>query len=138
MALFLEFLSQQWMLATALLVLLAMLFFHESRKGAKAVSPQELSNLVNKEDAVVLDIRDSAEFKKGHIINAISMPHGQVATRMSELEKYKQKPVILVCKMGQHSGMVSKQLKAAGFEQLFKLGGGLAEWQQSQLPLVKG
>lgn len=137
MALFLEFLAQQWMLAAALLVLLSLLFFHESRKGAQSVSPQELSNLINKQDAVVLDVRDAGEFKKGHIINAISMPYGQVASRISELEKYKQKPVILVCKIGQHSGMVSKQLKAAGFEELYKLGGGLAEWQQSQLPLVK-
>ncbi len=55
---------------------------------------------------------------------------------MSELDKYKNKPVVLVCKMGQQSGAAGKQLKAANFEDVYKMSGGMMEWGNLQLPTV--
>jgi rhodanese-related sulfurtransferase len=137
MNLLLEFIAQQWMLTSALAVLLVLLAMHESRKGAKSVTPQELSNLVNKKDGVLIDLRDKAEYNAGHIVDSIHISAAQFASHLSELGKYKNRPVVLICKFGQHAGSVSKQMKAAGFEEVYKLGGGIAEWQNSQLPLVK-
>lgn len=137
MELYLDFIGQQWILASTLAGLLVLLALHESKKGAKGLSPQQLSNQVNRHDGVVVDIREKAEFKTGHIVDSINIPHAQFAKHLSELEKHKDKPIILVCKHGQHAGAISKQLKTAGFESVYKLSGGLAEWQVSQLPLVK-
>ncbi len=137
MALYLEFVTQQWMLSGALLALVSLLLFHETRKGAPGLSPQQLTNLVNKQEGVVVDLRETAEYRAGHIVDAINIPNAQFTKRLPELEKHKTKPLILVCKIGQQSGPTSKQLKAQGFEQVYKLSGGIAEWQGSQLPLVK-
>lgn len=136
MALFIEFLSTQWILVAALIVCLSLLFRHESKKGGPTLSSQQLVGLVNKEQAIVVDLRDSKEFQQGHIVDAINIPHAKLADRMAELDAYKAKPVVLVCKIGQHSGAAGKQLAAAGYEQVSRLSGGMSEWQNSQLPLV--
>ncbi len=132
-----EFLEQQYILVGAWLFVLFLLLKHESRKGGVPVSPQELSNLVNKQEGVVLDIRDSKEFRSGHITEAINIPFNDLANKMSEINAYKEKPVIVVCKMGQTAGGVTKQLKEAGFTQVYKLTGGMGEWSASSLPVVK-
>lgn len=136
MALFLEFLAQQWILAAALLVVIAMLVMHEARKSGPSVTPQQAINLINSEQGVFVDLRDAAEFKQGHIVEAIHIPSAKLAERMVELDKYKQRPVILVCKMGQQAGTAGKQLKAGGFEKVYKMTGGMMEWGNLQLPTV--
>ncbi|HUH36549.1 MAG TPA: rhodanese-like domain-containing protein [Spongiibacteraceae bacterium] len=138
MAQFLEFLAQQWMLVGALLTAIALLLFHESRKAGASLSPQQLSVLINREDAVVVDLRDAAEFRQGHVVDAINMPHAKLMERLDELEKYRERPLVLVCKLGQHAGGIAKQLRAKGFARVYRLGGGMAEWHHMQLPLVKG
>ena len=133
---FLQFLSEQWILATALIVCLALLLRYESAKGGPTLSPQQLINEVNRNQAVVVDLRDSKEFDQGHIVDALSIPHAKLNDRLAELGSYKERPVVLVCKMGQHSGAAGKQLKAAGFEQVSRLNGGMMEWTNLQLPLI--
>ncbi|WP_235015390.1 rhodanese-like domain-containing protein [Oceanicoccus sp. KOV_DT_Chl] len=81
-------------------------------------------------------MRDSKEFDQGHIVDALHIPHAKLADRINELEAKKSQPVVLVCKIGQHSGAAGKQLKAAGFEHVFRLNGGMMEWSSQQLPLV--
>jgi rhodanese-related sulfurtransferase len=137
MELFLDFLAQQWQLASALLVCVMLLMFHESRRGGSSVSANQLVQLMNKEEATVVDLRDAAEFRKGHIVDAINIPAAKVPERMGELEALREKPLILVCKLGQHSSAVGKQLMAKGFAKVHRLGGGITEWQSSNLPLVK-
>lgn len=136
MALFLEFLAQQWLLATALLVAVAMLVMHEKRKSGPAVSPQQAINLVNSQQGVFLDLRDAADYKQGHIADALHIPSARLAERMAELEKYRDKPIILVCKMGQQAGAAGKQLKANDYQQVYKMNGGMMEWRNLQLPTV--
>ena len=137
MALFLEFLTQEWILTLALLVVLIMLVLHEARKSGPSVSPQKAINLINSQQGVFVDLRDSAEFKLGHIVDALHIPSAKLATRMAEMEKYKDKPIVLVCKMGQQSATAGKQLNAAGFGQVYKMTGGMMEWTNLQLPVVR-
>lgn len=137
MALFLEFLGQQWILVGALAVCGALLINHESRRGGTSLSPQQLVNILNKGDAMLVDLRDSAEFSKGHIVDAINIPHAKLKDQLQMLESHRDKPIILVCKMGQHSGASGKLLAAEGFTDINRLSGGLLEWQNMQLPLVK-
>jgi rhodanese-related sulfurtransferase len=134
---YLEFLAQQWLLVTALIVCIALLIMHESRRGGKTVSPQRLVALVNGQQAAVVDLRDPAEFRKGHIVDAINIPYGKVDERWGELDALKERPLVLVCKMGQFSAAVGKKLLGKGFTQVHRLSGGILEWQNSQLPLVK-
>ena len=136
MALFLEFLAQEWILALALLVVIVMLVLHEARKSGPSVSPQQAIGLINSEQGVFVDLRDAADFKQGHIVEALNIPASKLQTRMAELEKYKERPVVLVCKMGQQSGAAGKQLKAAGFGKVYKMTGGMMEWGNLQLPTV--
>ncbi|MEM8562644.1 MAG: rhodanese-like domain-containing protein [Pseudomonadota bacterium] len=136
MALFLEFLAQEWILTLALLVVIVMLILHESRKSGPSVTPQQAINLVNAEQGVFVDLRDNAEFQKGHIVEAMHIPSTKLESRIAELEKFKEKPVVLVCKMGQQSSAAGKQLKAAGYTQVYKMTGGMMEWSNLQLPVV--
>jgi len=136
MALFLEFLAQEWILVLALLVLAAMLAWHEARKAGPSVTPQQAINLINSEQGVFVDLRDNADFRQGHIIDTLHIPSSKLEERMAELVKYKEKPVVLVCKLGQQSGAASKQLKAAGFSRVYKMTGGMMEWSNLQLPVT--
>jgi rhodanese-related sulfurtransferase len=136
MALFLEFLTQQWILVAALLAVIIMLVLHEARKSGPSLTPQQAINLINAQQGVFLDLRDAADYKQGHIVDALHIPASKLTDRMAELEKYRSKPIVLVCKMGQQSGAVGKQLKAQKFEQVYKMSGGMMEWGNLQLPTV--
>ncbi|CAA0099630.1 putative protein YibN [Halioglobus japonicus] len=136
MALFFEFLAQQWMLVAALAAVIVMLIMHEARKSGPSLSPQQSINMVNAEGGIFVDLRDAAEYKKGHIVGAINIPATKLAARLAELEKYKDKPVVLVCKMGQQSSAAGKQLKAENYTKVYKMSGGMMEWTNLQLPTV--
>jgi len=136
MALFLEFVSQQWMMVAALSAVVFMLFFHESRKSGPAVSPQQAISMVNSQDGVFLDLREAGDYKQGHIVDALHLPAAKLESRMAELEKFKNNPIVLVCKMGQQASAAGKTLKAGGYEQVYKMSGGMMEWSNLQLPVV--
>ncbi|MHA7816543.1 MAG: rhodanese-like domain-containing protein [Pseudohaliea sp.] len=136
MALFLEFLLQQWILVAALLVAIGMLLFHETRKAGPALSPQQAIDLVNAEDGIFLDLRDGGDYKQGHIVDAVHIPMAKLADRKGELEAYRDRPIILVCKMGQQAGAAAKQLRGDGFGKVYKMAGGMLEWSNLQLPTV--
>ena len=131
-----DFVAEQWILVSLLLVLIVGFVTVEGKKGGKTVSYHQVSRLLNSEEAILLDVRDTADFKNGHIIDAINIPHGSLATRISELEKYKAKQVIVADKMGQHSGNAGKVLREAGFEAV-RMQGGMAEWVAQKLPVIK-
>ena len=101
------------------------------------LSPVEATLLINRENAVVLDVRDAAEFATGHIPNARNVPLAELDGRIGELNKFKNKPVVLVCQSGSRSGKALAALTKAGFEKAQSLGGGLAGWQKDGYPLVK-
>jgi rhodanese-related sulfurtransferase len=105
--------------------------------GVKQISPQEAVMLFNHEDAVVLDVREPSEWADGHISRAKHIPMGQLKSRLSELEKFKGKPIVAVCRSGNRSGSACGMLKKAGFENLHNLAGGMIAWEQAGLPREK-
>ena len=133
----LEFVGNHLFLTGTFLFLAIAFFINEGRQGGAKVSPSELVGLVNRNDALALDLRDSKEFNLGHISGAKSFPATSFDARLGELDGFKKKTLVLVCKMGQHSGPLGKKLKALGFEDIRRLAGGMAEWSASNLPVVK-
>jgi rhodanese-related sulfurtransferase len=98
----------------------------------------EAVQLINRQDAQVVDVRESGEFGSGHIPNARHIPAAQIAERAKELEKFKDKPIVLVCASGNRSTSAAGALKKAGFAQVYSLGGGMGAWQQAGMPVQKG
>ena len=132
-----EFIGNHPLLVGGFALVLALFVRNEVARGGRSVSAQELVNLVNRDGAVVIDVRDGTEYAQGHIAHAINVPHSAISGRLAELEKYKEKPVVLACKMGQHSGSAGTVLRRAGFQNVARLRGGVAEWRNQNLPLVK-
>lgn len=130
------FVSEQWLLFSIVIVLVAVLLFIESKKGGKALTYHQATRLVNSGEGVILDVREKKDFSAGHIVDAIHIPYAKVADRLSELEKHKAKTIIVVDKMGQHAAAASKTLRDAGWN-ASRLAGGMAEWQAQNLPVVK-
>lgn len=110
-----------------------------SRKlsGATEVGPMEAVQLINRKDAVMVDLREPAEFGVGHAPNARNIPQSQLDKRVGELAKLKGRPVILVCQTGGRSHAVTAQLRKAGLGEVMVLSGGINAWQQANLPVEK-
>lgn len=125
------------MLTSLLAVLVIVYLLRERVQSGLPVSPNELTSLVNSDKAVVLDIRPTAEFKTGHLVDAVNIPYERIKADLATLEKYKSRTIIIVDKMGQYSGVVGRQLAKEGFN-VKRLSGGISEWQSQSLPLVKG
>lgn len=134
---FIEFIGNHLVLAGLWLLTVAAIAVYYVRTSAKSVAPQQAVMLINRSNAVIIDIRDKKEYEGGHIVDSINIPLSKLPQRISELNKYKDKPIVVVCKMGQQSGQACKTLQDEGFLQAIKLGGGLAEWTAQSLPLVQ-
>lgn len=137
MAQFVEFLGNHLFLAGLWIVLVLAVFLQFKSRASKSVGPQQAVMLINRSDAVVVDVRDKKEFESGHIVDAINIPLAKLDQRITELEKHKDKPVVVVCKMGQHSSEACNKLLSAGYEKVVKLGGGITEWKAQSLPLIQ-
>ncbi len=115
-----------------------LLFDFIRNQGNKSLlSPVEATMLINREDAVVVDVRDSAEYAQGHIPNARHLPLAELARRSTELDKFKERPIILCCASGARSASAISTLQKAGFEKLFNLRGGLFEWEKAGQPITR-
>lgn len=107
-----------------------------NRSSGASLTPLEATLMINRDDAMVLDVREPAEWSKGHIPNARHIPVGQVEQRLGELERFKNKPIIVSCATGARSSSVCGTLRKAGFEKVFSLAGGLPAWEQAGQPLT--
>lgn len=135
-----EFIQQNiWvvLLATMSGVMLVMPSFRGRLSGIKQVGPQEAVMLMNHQDALVLDVREQSEFADGRIAKAKHIPLGALANRLADLEKYKDKPIVAVCRSGNRSGIACGTLRKAGFQNLHNLAGGMMAWDQAGLPKEK-
>ncbi|CAE6887113.1 MULTISPECIES: rhodanese-like domain-containing protein [Pseudomonas] len=131
-----EFVTNHFILSGIFVVLLVLLLFTEMRKGGKSLSSRELTALLNSEQGVVVDIRNQKDFSAGHIVGSVHIPYEKLTSRIAELEKFKDKTVIVVDAMGQHAGTSARELMKAGFTAA-KLAGGIASWRGDNLPVVK-
>lgn len=133
------FFTQHWILSTIFTLLAIALLINEWRArtfGMKAVSPQELVVLLNHSNAALIDIRSGEQFMKGHILGAQNIREKEVADRLSSLNKFKSKPMILICAAGLDAPKLYSLLTKEGFTQLYYLAGGMAAWQANGLPVV--
>lgn len=133
----LAFVTHHPYLVAAWILTLVLLLWYESRKGGRSVTPSEAVSLINRSDAVVVDIRSKKEWADGHITDALNVPMADLDKRIAELNKHKEKPIIVVCNLGQTAGAATKKLKAAGFAQVTRLKGGMTEWRGQNLPVIK-
>ena len=106
-------------------------------RGRQQVDSAQAVMKINREDAVVIDVREDAEVSNGRIPNAKHIPLGQLASRLSELEKHKGKPIIVACRSGHRSAGACGILTKNGFENVFNLSGGMIAWEQANLPVEK-
>ncbi len=137
-----EFIVQNWHLFLALVVIVFLLSWDSAKRrfsGVKGVGATELPQLLNHEDAAVIDIRESAEFRKGHIPGAVNIPLSQLADSESKLKRYKNAgtPLVVACQTGMRAGKGAAQLRKFEIEKVYTLTGGLAAWQKENLPLQK-
>jgi rhodanese-related sulfurtransferase len=107
------------------------------RAAGPAVSTLEATQLINRKDALVLDVRSGDEYARGHILNARSMPSAQLPGRVDELQKFKTRPIILTCQNGTAAGATCATLRRAGFSEVYLLSGGVSAWEQAGLPVAK-
>ncbi|HVK51602.1 MAG TPA: rhodanese-like domain-containing protein [Pseudoxanthomonas sp.] len=121
-------------------VTVAILYTEVARlfRGYKALRPAELTALMNRDNALVVDLSASADFEKGHIAGSKNVSPSQFDPENKLLAPAKDLPVVLICRTGSASADAAKRLKKAGFSQVNWLEGGIAAWQQADLPLVKG
>lgn len=137
---FLEFTSNHVLLVSALMVSFFVLVFSELRRKASGLINVDASDAVKliNNDAVVIDIRSADAFSRGHIVNAKNIPKDELDAKIDQLQKYKGTPIVAVCDAGVTTGGTVNKLRAAGFESVFGLKGGMAGWGQAGLPVVTG
>lgn len=96
-----------------------------------------LTRMKDKTEQLILDVRSEGEFSRGHIEGAVNIPHNQVADRLDELKKYKEKDIIIHCQSGGRVRVAVSVLAEAGFKKLFHLDGDMGGWRANGHPIVK-
>lgn len=137
---YVAFLAQHWGLSLLLLVILLAIAVYEwgvKGIGPKRTSAQKVVQLVNHDNAVVIDLRDCSSFEHGHIINAINVPINELEQKITTLSKYQHKPIILVLASGQQSLQAAKLFAKNDFTSVSVLGGGMRAWREANLPVEK-
>ncbi|PTQ89329.1 rhodanese-like domain-containing protein [Agitococcus lubricus] len=132
---FVEFFVNHYILASAFFGLITAYFIVEIQRGGRKVSAQLLTQMVNKQKALVIDLRDPNEFKQGHITGSQNIPYAKISDKNQTFPK--DRPIIFVCQLGQVAGAAAKQLKSQGVMDVYKLEGGITNWKALSLPLVK-
>jgi rhodanese-related sulfurtransferase len=125
-----------WLIALAVMSGGALLWPTLIRSGAK-VSHLQATQMMNQGKVLVLDVRDTEQFSGGHLRDARNIPLADLGKRVGELDKFKARPVILVCATGVQSARAAAQLRKAGFGEVYILEGGLSAWQAQGLPTAK-
>ncbi|CAM2990267.1 rhodanese-like domain-containing protein [Vibrio mytili] len=139
---YIEFFQQNMILSlvwVGVLIALIMNIVKSATAAYKEISVNQLTQLINKENGVVVDTRTKDEFKQGHITDSVHILPSDIKTgNLSSLEKHKSDPIIVVCKTGQTAQESASQLAKAGFENVSLLKNGLSAWKEANLPLVRG
>jgi rhodanese-related sulfurtransferase len=135
----LQFLGQHLVLASAFAAVVVMLILNEMSgvvTGEKKVAPLEAVRLINDRQALVVDVRAPADFKKGHILNAVNVPQAKLGERVGELGKDTARPIVVYCALGGVSAQAAHTLKKAGYAEVYPIAGGLNGWLGASLPVT--
>ncbi len=134
------FITNHWILASLLAVVLAIFIVNEflqRRLGTTAISPEAAVQWINHQEAVVFDCRSESLFVSGHILGSERVSLTTLDKKINSLQKYLNKPIIVTCLMGQESPKLVEKLKQNGFQNMVILKGGIDAWKAAGLPLVK-
>lgn len=131
--------SNIWLILIAVTSGLMLLwsFVGNRLRGVRDVNCAGALQMINHKDAVVLDVREQAEYQSGHLLNAKQIPLLKLRDRIGELERYRDRPIVVVCRSGQRSATACAMLGREGFAQVYNLAGGVMAWQKANLPLEK-
>lgn len=135
----LQFMGQHPVLFSALGAVLVLLILNEMSgfvTGEKRVTPLEAVRLINDRHALVLDVRPPADYKKGHILNAVNLPQSRLGERVSELGKDTARPIVVYCALGGVAAQASHAIKKAGYAEVYPIKGGLNGWLSASLPVT--
>ena len=135
-----QFIIQNWYLFVALGVILFLLAagpISQRMHGIKNANAAQAVQLLNRENGVVIDVCEPKEFSTGHVPNAINLPLASLKDRLRDLDKYKNKPVIVSCRSGNRSLKGAVILRKNGFATVYNLSGGLLAWEKDNLPVEK-
>lgn len=139
---YIDFVQGNMLLAMAfigIVVALIMNIYKTSTAQYKEISPAELTQFINRDEGIVIDIRTKDEFKQGHITGAVHVLPSEIKSgSVPNLEKHKENPITVVCKSGQTAVENANLLAKAGFEKVYLLKGGLLSWSEAKMPLVRG
>jgi rhodanese-related sulfurtransferase len=105
--------------------------------GGPWLTPAQATHLINREDAMVIDVREANEFATGHVLGAKNVPAARMETAGAEFVKKKDRPVIVYCDGSDRSSKALAALKKQGFTRAANLSGGIKAWQDAGLPLEK-
>jgi len=105
--------------------------------GGAELGTLEATRLMNQSGSLVLDVRDAKEYAAAHLPRARHIPLPELATRLGEIGKFKDKPVLVTAKGVARAGAAARLLKRSGFNNVYQLKGGTAAWEQASLPVEK-
>lgn len=128
-----------WLILTAVIAAYMLIWPSLAKRfsGVVDVGVNEAVQLINHNDAHILDVREDSEYYSGHVPHSRHIPLGALGKRHIELEKFKNKPIIVVCRSGARSGSACGALRKLGFEKVYNLSGGMGAWQQANMPMEK-
>jgi rhodanese-related sulfurtransferase len=126
-----------WVGLVAVLIMLIKSEYEHQLGRSSQISPMKAIRLMNSEDALVIDVRDVADFKNGHLSNAKNMPFSSLKDKLQGISKYKGKAVLAYCASGAISAKACKLLKQEGFSSVHNITGGINNWLEAKLPVTK-
>lgn len=132
------FIVNHWFLVALFGLLVLALIAEELRSsgGSAGLTPRELTQAINRDEALVVDIRDKEAFMRGHITGAMNIPSAEIEQSLNKLNKVKQKKIVVVCQAGRDCLAVSDKLRKSGFSDVSMLRGGVSAWQAADMPLI--
>ncbi len=135
-----EFVGNHLWMCLLFIVLIAFLIYTEIarlRRGFKELTPATLTQLINRDNAMVFDLSPRKDFDKGHVPGARHVDMDQFDPESDKLKKIRDRPIVVVCKSGTTSARAAARLRKAGFSRVHTLGGGVDAWRRADLPLAK-
>ena len=134
-----EFINQN-ILLISLVVVSGLGLLWPMLAGAKAneLSPLQATQLINREEAQIIDVRDADEFANGHLPNAKNIPLAKLAERVGEIEKFKDQAILVCCAAGMRSAKGCGEFAKLGFTKVNSLHGGVDAWVGAGYPIKKG
>ena len=133
-----DFLFENIFLVGLIIISGVLLFFPKVlSRDNKVLGSKEVTLLINREPAMLVDVRSEADFKAGHITNAINIPLDQIEVQINKITSNSKKNIIVYCQKGVRSAQAFRLLNKLGLPKLYTIEGGLDAWLKNNLPIIE-